>query len=73
MEQGDHGKCRIELLACPDHMGEQLRQMAEAKQERERRAAEFGLDEKFKRMQALPDNDPSKDVLAREIVEWLFR
>jgi hypothetical protein len=73
MEDGDHSQCTVELLACPDHMGEQLRQMAEARQEHERRAAEFGLDEKFKRMQALRDDDPNKDVLAREIVEWLFR
>ncbi len=27
MEQGDHSGCMIELLACPEHMDEQLRQM----------------------------------------------
>jgi hypothetical protein len=27
MEQGDHSGCSIELLACPEHMDEQLRQM----------------------------------------------
>lgn len=27
MEWGDHSKCMIELLACPEHMDEQLRQM----------------------------------------------
>ena len=27
MEEGDHSKCMVELLACPDHMDEQLRRM----------------------------------------------
>jgi hypothetical protein len=27
MEEGDHSGCMIELLACPEHMDEQLRQM----------------------------------------------
>ena len=27
MEDGDHSKCVVELLACPDHMEEQLRRM----------------------------------------------
>ncbi len=27
MEDGDHSKCMVELLACPDHMDEQLRRM----------------------------------------------
>jgi len=44
----------------------------EAEKERERRAAEFGLDEKWAQMKALPDG-PEKHALAKEIVEWLFR
>jgi hypothetical protein len=27
MEEGAHGNCMVELLACPDHMDEQLRRM----------------------------------------------
>jgi hypothetical protein len=27
MEDGDHGACSIEFLACPDHRGDQLRGM----------------------------------------------
>jgi hypothetical protein len=27
MEDGDHGECPIELLACPEHRDEQLREM----------------------------------------------
>jgi hypothetical protein len=29
MEQGDHSSCMIELLACPEHMDEQIRAMRE--------------------------------------------
>jgi hypothetical protein len=29
MEEGDHSGCMIELLACPEHMDEQLRAMQE--------------------------------------------
>jgi hypothetical protein len=29
MEEGDHSGCMIELLACPEHMNEQLRAMQE--------------------------------------------
>lgn len=28
MEEGDHSQCSIELLACPEHRGEQLRKIA---------------------------------------------
>jgi hypothetical protein len=27
MDEGDHSECMVELLACPDHMDEQLRRM----------------------------------------------
>ncbi len=30
MEDGDHSKCAVELLACPEHRDEQLRKMQEA-------------------------------------------
>jgi hypothetical protein len=29
MEEGDHSKCPIELLACPEHRAEQVRKMTE--------------------------------------------
>jgi hypothetical protein len=29
MDEGDHGACIVELLACPEHRDEQLRQMGE--------------------------------------------
>jgi hypothetical protein len=29
MEDGDHSKCPVELLACPEHRNEQLRKMNE--------------------------------------------
>jgi hypothetical protein len=44
----------------------------EAEREFERRAAEFGFEDKWARMKALPDG-PEKHALAEEIVEWLFR
>jgi hypothetical protein len=28
MDDGDHSECSIELLACPEHLGEQLRKIA---------------------------------------------
>jgi hypothetical protein len=72
MEDGDHSRCRVELLACPEHVEGQRRQMNEAKQAFEQRKMEFGLDEKFAQMQAMPDS-PDKDAAAQEIVDWLFR
>jgi len=45
--------------------------MDEARKEYERRAAEFGFDEKWTTMKSLPDG-PQKHALAGEIVEWLF-
>jgi uncharacterized protein YbaR (Trm112 family) len=74
LEQGDHSRCKnlVELLACPEHRDEQLRRRQEAEKEFERRAAEFGFDEKWARVKAMPVG-PEKDALAEEIVEWLFR
>jgi hypothetical protein len=46
--------------------------MEEARKEYDRRAAEFGFDEKWATMKSLPDG-PEKHALAQEIVEWLFR
>ena len=69
LEGLDHSGCHenVELLACPEHRKEGRR-----RKEHERRAAEFGFDEKWARMKALPDG-PEKHALAEEIVEWLFR
>jgi uncharacterized protein YbaR (Trm112 family) len=74
LEQGDHSRCKnlVELIACPEHRDEQLRMREEAKKEFERRAAEFGFDEKWARMKALPDG-LERHALAEEIVNWLFR
>jgi hypothetical protein len=73
LEQGDHSRCRnlVELIACSEHRDEQLRRREEAGKEFERRAADFGLDEKWARLKALPEGS-EKDALAEEIVEWLF-
>ena len=73
LEEGDHSRCKniMEIVACPEHRNEQLRMREEAEKERERRAAEFGLDEKWAQMKALPDG-PEKHALAEEIVAWLF-
>jgi hypothetical protein len=74
LEEGDHRRCKnlVELVACPEHRDEQLRRREKAEKEFERRAAEFGFDEKWARMKALPDG-PEKHALAEEIVAWLFR
>jgi hypothetical protein len=74
LEGGDHARCknRVELVAWPEHQDEERRRMEEAKSEHERQRAEFGFDEKWARMKALPDGE-EKHALAKEIVEWLFR
>ena len=73
LEQGDHSRCKnlVELVACPEHRDEQIRRTEKAEKEFERRAAKFGLDEKWARVKALPVG-PEKDALAEEIVKWLF-
>lgn len=73
LEQGDHSRCKnlVELVACPQHWDEQLRRKENAGIEFERRAAEFGFEEKWARMKSLPD-DAEKHALAEEIVKWLF-
>ncbi len=74
LEAGDHAPCTspVEVVACPEHREEQRRTAELAKKEHERRAAEFGFDEKRGRMKALPDG-AEKHSLAQEIVAWLFR
>lgn len=74
LEQGDHSRCKnlVEIVTCPEHRDEQLRRRQKAEKEFERRSAEFGFDEKWGRMKALPVG-PDKDALAEEIVKWLFR
>ena len=71
MEVGDHSKCRVELLACPEHQRAQFRAMQAAQAEFERRKAEFGLDEKFAAMQAMEDG-PDKDAAAQAILDWVL-
>jgi hypothetical protein len=72
LEGSDPSGCPecVELLACPEHR-EGQRRTEEAKKEHERRAAEFGFEEKWARMKALPDG-AEKHALAEEIVNWLF-
>ncbi|MGO9272661.1 MAG: hypothetical protein ACLQOO_20905 [Terriglobia bacterium] len=73
LEEGDHSRCkrRVEMVVCRDHREEERRRMEVAKKEYDRRAAEFGFDEKWARMKALPSG-PEKHALAGEIVAWLF-
>jgi len=73
LEGFDHGECDapVELVVCPEHQEEERRRMDEARKAYERRAAQFGFEEKWTRMKALPDG-PEKDALGGEIVEWLF-
>jgi len=68
LESGGHSQCKrlVEVVACPEHREEERRRVEEF----ERRAAEFGLDERWARMKALP-NGPEKHALAEEIVGWL--
>jgi len=73
LEQGDHNQCKnlVEIVACPEHRDEQLRRRQEGEKEFQRRAAEFGFDEKWARMKALPIGS-EKDRLAEELVKFLF-
>ena len=68
LEFGDHSRCKnlVEVVACPEHREEERLRMEEF----ERRAAEFGLDERWSTMKALPDG-PEKHALAQEIAKWL--
>ena len=74
VEGFDHTKCgdAVELLACPKHREEALRRLAVARQEFHRRAGEFGLSEKCKKMQSLPEG-AEKDTLLREIKAWILQ
>lgn len=74
LAEGDHGRCKslVEIVACPEHRDEQQRRREEAEKDFERRAAEFGFEQKWARMKSLPVG-PEKDALAEEIVKWLFR
>jgi hypothetical protein len=71
LEGFDHSECPVELVVCPAHVEAQQRQIEEIHREVETRNAEFGLNEKFARMQAMPDG-PEKDAAAWEIVTFLF-
>jgi hypothetical protein len=73
LEQGDHRRCKnlVEIVVCAEHRDTQLRRRQEAERKFQRRAAEFGFEQKWKRMKALPVG-PEKDALAEEIVKWLF-
>jgi hypothetical protein len=44
----------------------------EASRTVEKRASEREINEKLRYMQSLPDDDPSKDVLAHEILDWIL-
>src|SRR5665213_1245875 len=53
MEEGDHSKCSIELLACPEHLEEQRRRMEEpnkAVKDGEEATTTDGCDELFRQM-----------------------
>jgi len=51
MEEGDHTECPVELLACPEHMEEQLRRMG----------YEPGTSNMPHRSEATPEEIPFKD------------
>ena len=74
LEGFDHSLCDgpVELLACPDHHEEALRSLKVARDIFRRRAAKFGLREKCKRIESLPEG-PEKDTLIREIKEWIVK
>jgi hypothetical protein len=38
----------------------------------DRRASEVEINKKLRKMQSLPDDDPQKDVLANEILQWIL-
>jgi hypothetical protein len=44
----------------------------EASRNVHRRASEVEINEKLRKMQSLPDDDPQKDVLAHEILDWIL-
>jgi hypothetical protein len=44
----------------------------EASPMRERHASEKEINTRLRYMQSLPENDPQKDVLANEILQWLL-
>jgi len=71
MEDGDHSQCTVELIACPEHRDEQLREISKIEEEIDRRNAEFGLQQKWDKMQAMPDC-PKKDALIDEILTFMF-
>ena len=74
LEGFDHSSCDgpVELLACPQHQEEARRRLAVAREIFRRRAAEFGLREKCKRIESLPEG-PEKDALTEEIKEWIVQ
>ena len=72
MESNAADRCLCRLVRHEALGTKKIRRREEAEKEFERRAAKFGLDEKWARVKALPVG-PEKDALAEEIVEWLFR
>jgi len=38
----------------------------------DRRASEVEINRKLRKMQSLPDDDPNKDVLANETLQWIL-
>jgi hypothetical protein len=71
MEDGDHSQCPVELLACPEHMDEQQGNMESASRNFERELSEAGLEEKWKRVETLPDGD-ERNALIDELFKWMF-
>ena len=61
MENGDHSQCPVELLACPEHLEKQQNKMENARLDFEQQLKEAGLEEKFKRVETLPDG-PKRNV-----------
>jgi hypothetical protein len=74
LEGFDHSSCDgpVELVACPEHRAEALRRLEVAKEKFRRRAAEFRLREKCKRIGSLPEG-PEKSALTQEIKAWILQ
>jgi hypothetical protein len=71
VDEGDHSKCVVELLACPEHAEHQRRQMADSRKEFDQNASEFGFEEKCAKAEAMPDG-PERDALIEVLLKWMF-
>jgi hypothetical protein len=43
-----------------------------ARKDTDRHTAELSINQKLRKLQSLPNDDPKKDVLANEILQWIL-